>query len=581
MTTLHVLPLILCATGYLQGAAAPQPLATFPEKPVLVQLKDDTLLALFLQTADGAQEVAAQQSKDIGATWTERQTLLRLDKDTGIWNLPLAFAGRDGGVHLFFLNDGRTPAVIADEATRPRTGHLWDRHLDIWHTKSAGDLNQWTPPAKIWDGYTGALNSAIQMKSGRILLRFSLVTRRRWAKRGERLDAFTYRGQFDSTLVYSDDEGATWQLSPADLKVPVPDIVSAYGAVEPVVLELADGRVWMLVRTQQGRFYESFSADGALWSTPRPGAIVSSDSPGGIVRTPDGCIVLLWNNCLRFPYAYGGRQVIHAAVSSDEGLTWRGYREVARDSLRNEPPPPSGDHGTAYPFPIALSDGRVAFATGQGEAARIACMVLEPDWLLETRQSEDFSKGLDTWSVFGTRGVGLLPHPQNASAHVLGIQKTDKDWPACAVWNFPAGGRGALRLKMQMPAMAQGILIGLTDHYSVPFDDEDVFNNVFNLRIGQKGEIGETRSGWDSQAWHSLDLIWDCAAGTCAVTVDGANAATLRSLRAATSLSYLRVKSLAGASMPLVYAEGRAVNPEETDPSPLLIESVAVEIQWD
>jgi hypothetical protein len=95
--------------------------------------------------------------------------------------------------------------------------------------------------------------------------------------------------------------------------------------------------------------------------------IVSSDSPAGIVRLVDGRVVLVWNQCLRHPYAYGGRQVLHAAVSGDDGATWRGYREVARDPFRNDPPPTSGDHGTAYPFPVATEDNVVIISTGQGE----------------------------------------------------------------------------------------------------------------------------------------------------------------------------------------------------------------------
>ena len=124
-----------------------------------------------------------------------------------------------------------------------------------------------------------------------------------------------------------------------NLIVPVPDIVSAYGAVEPVAIELKDHRVWMLIRTQQGRFYESFSDDGIHWGAPLATRILSSDSPAGLVRLRDKRLVLLWNNCLRFPYAYGGRHVLHAAISEDDGKSWSGYREVAQDPLRALPPP--------------------------------------------------------------------------------------------------------------------------------------------------------------------------------------------------------------------------------------------------
>src|SRR4029079_4003474 len=174
----------------------------------------------------------------------------------------------------------------------------------------------------------------------------SYRTNRNWGNRGSGFDAYTYTGQFDSSALYSDDNGNTWIQSESVLRTPTPDIETIEGAVEPVVLELKDGRVWMLIRTQMGRFYQSFSADGGnTWSSTVPTSLISSDSPPGLVRLSDGRIVMILNRCLRFPYAYGGRHVLHAAISNDEGRSWHGYREVVRDPLRDQPPPPSGDFG--------------------------------------------------------------------------------------------------------------------------------------------------------------------------------------------------------------------------------------------
>jgi hypothetical protein len=348
-------------------------------------------------------------------------------------------------------------------------------------------------------------------------------------------------GQYNSTLVYSDDSGETWHLADADLKVPVPDIVSAYGAVEPVVLELRDGRIWMLIRTQMGRFYESFSKDGNTWSTPQPSRIVSSDSPAGLARLRNGSIILLWNNCLRYPYAFGGRQVLHGAISGDEGRTWRGYREVARDPLRNQPPPPHGDHGTAYPFPTATQDGKVIFTTGQGKS-RVLIMRLDPDWLSETFQKEDFSAGLDDWSVFGTKGVELEPATGTESGQLLRIRKTHTDWPAGAVWNFPSLAKGHLRLKLAVKKGFQGALIGITDHFSAPFDEEDKFYNLFNLEIGSGGRLPQG-SCLHSDRWYDLFFDWDVEKRVCQVSLDNRQVALLPLLRSSKGPSYLRLRS--------------------------------------
>src|SRR5439155_18962911 len=239
------------------------------------------------------------------------------------------------------------------------------------------------------------------------------------------------------------------------------------------------------IRTQMGRFYESYSADdGKTWTPPVPTSLISSDSPAGLVRLPDGRIVMILNRTLRFPYAYGGRHVLHAAISDDDGRTWHGCREVVRDPLRGQPPPPGGDFGPSYPYPTLTKDGKVLFATACATGTRGGqpyvpgfvskqkrnLILLDPAWLTEISQRTDFSGGLDDWSAFGVKGVELVPHPAHPGARVLGIRKTEPAWPAAAVWNFPMGARGHVRLNLMLKPGFGGALVGLTDHYSVPFD---------------------------------------------------------------------------------------------------------------
>lgn len=512
---------------------------TFDERPRIVLLPDGRLRALFLRRGEDGQEIAARYSDDDGLTWGEPETLFGLPKEPGGWGGLEALVDWDGALHIFLLNDAHT-GVIKTGEERQTPLPTAERRLDIWHTKSDREMQIWSPLACIWQGYTGALNSVTQLRSGRILLPFARRANRTWADRGEGLDAYTYMGWAECTLVYSDDAGATWHLSPAVLKVPTPNL-HAYGAVEPVVLELKDGRVWMLLRTQLGRLYESFSEDGVVWSRPRPTSLISSDSPVGLVRLPDGRIVLLWNACLRYPYALGGRHVLHAAISADEGRSFRGYREVVRDPLRHQPPPPRGDHGTAYPFPALTGSGHVILTTGQGEG-RIAVVRFDPEWLNETHQREDFSDGLDEWSVFGTRGVDLIAHPDKKGSKALWVRKADEDWPAAAVWNFPLGVRGSLRIRVLLKAGSAGAHIGLTDHFSTPFDQEDTFHNLFNLPIGPNGELPrEKRMAPD--AWHVLEFTWDCTDRICRVAMDGALIVGLPPLREGAGVCYLRLRS--------------------------------------
>ena len=532
----------------------------FEEVPLIVRLPDGALMA-FIHDADRSDRVvSARFSEDNGITWSAQRTLFSLaDQPEGLGGVTVALVDQQGEVHAFLLRMWKPDD--SGEAEREEEG--WFRYrgqrIDIWHARTENERQHWQAPKCIWKGYTGALNSVIQLRNGRILLPFSYATSRTWRNRNEGLEAFTFIGTFNSVAIYSDDRGTSWTLSD-DAKGVVPDITFAFGADEPVVLELEDGRVWMLMRTQMGRIYESFSDDGASWSKPRPSRFISSDSPAGIVRLDDGRIVLFWNNCLRFPYAYGGRQVIHAAISDDDGETWRGYREVSRDPLRNDPPPLKGDFGTAYPFLAATADNAVIVCTGQGKG-RGRVIRLDPAYLEETVHTADFSEGLHDWAVFGTKGVGTAARPERTNARVLRIQRTDHEFPATAVWNFPIGKKGVLRLRLLVQDGKQGVNIGLTDHFSTPFDFEDVLNNVVNLDIAPDGNMS---SGGKLQRgrWHDLQLHWDCRAWQCEVVLDGERAGSVHLRRESVGLSYLRLRSLA----------------EKPEPGSLMVEALEADV---
>jgi len=561
-TALLVTMMLLASSAAMaQEDIRPRPLPKLDPNIQFVRLKEGTLLGVFQHIAklgSPEQAVSARYSNDNGTTWGEPSVLFPVPTAPGTWSAGELLVDRDNELHVFFAIIG-SGVTSRGEQDRPLVGELTNARIDIGYVRSSNGRKTWSKPRVLWIGYTGALNSVIQMKSGRILLPFSYLTKRSWGNRGQGLAAFTFMGQYNCTLIYSDDGGATWKLG-TDLLVPVPDIVSAYGAVEPVVVELPDGRVWNLIRTQNGRFWESFSTDGANWSEPRPNNIISSDSPAGLVRLTDGRIVLFWNNCLRYPYAYGGRQVLHAAISEDLGKTWRGIREVGRDPLRNEAPP-NHDYGTAYPFPILANDNKVIFVSGQGEG-RVIRMILDPKWLYETRQQAEFAARPEEWAMFGTRGVGIVPHPTKPAQKILEIRKTEVGWPAATTWNFPAGTRGRVQLSIQIHPGFGGALIGLTDHFSTPFDIEDRYNNVHNLWIPADGRLSDSAKLIPGK-WHKLELEWDAAKQSCRVLLDGRQAATLPVVRSSPNICYLRLSSTS----------------ETTDPSGFLVESAQADVR--
>jgi hypothetical protein len=535
----------------------------FPNPPTITELRD--YITFYAQLADGrlmgisalrvegVEEAVARYSTDEGSSWSDVETLFKLPKQKGEWLVHNILLDHDGEMHFFL--------TLSYKVGEGKGIH--DEHYDVWHVRSTDGRKNWKPPNLLWKGYFGSMNSVIQLRSGRIVLPLCVLTTRTWSNPGEGFDAFTDMGRFSSKVGYSDDGGDSWHLSPAEFKTSMP-YVGADGMVEPVVIQLKDDRVWMLIRTPNGRFYDSYSKDGANWSHPQPTNILSSDSPAALVRLKDGRIVMFWNNCLRYPYAQGGRFVLHAAISENEGQTWRGYREVVRDSRVNKPHPKDGDYGVSYIWPAVTKDEKVIFNSSANWPAndRPALVHFDPEWLYETDQRTDFSDGLNDWSYFGTKGVALAPNPRKRGAPALQLRKTEADWPAAAVWNFPMGKTGRLRVKLLLNPGFAGARLGLADHFSVPFDQEDRIYNLYNLEVGPNGKLANGKR-LEPRHWHELVFDWDDSRGECRVRADGRPIASLRLTReAAPGVSYLRIVSTA----------------EEKDNAGLLVESVNADL---
>ena len=541
--TLIVLALIFSLVGAVPCISAPGSGSTgggpnapdmkrIDEYMVYVQLRDGRLMGIIGHAIKGI--AMARYSADGGYTWSENQPLFAYPKDTGSWGIEQAFLGLDGEVHAVVHNY---------PANQPRD--LYKMRFDIWSVRSTDDIKNWEPPRLVWEGYSGSLLSVTQLRNGRIIIPFCYLTPRTWAKRGTGLDAFTFMGRFSSSAAYSDDDGDTWHTSSSELKEPTA-YIGADGGIEPIVIQRKDGSVWMLIRTQDDYFFQSNSADGSNWSLPLPTPIISSDSPAGLLRLKDGRILLFWNNTQRYSYANGGRAVLHAAVSSDEGRTWRGYREVARNPLCVEPPPPNGDHGVTYTVPALTKEGDAVTSLSTGPGGGEYILHLNPNWLDETVQKDDFSSGLDQWSTFGTRGVSLAPNPNQPGKMALEIRKADPEWPAAAVWNYPMGRKGDLRLRLLLKPGFAGARIGITDHFSVPLDPLDVNYNLYNLAIGSAGEVSSS-SRLRLGHWYTVDIEWDGDKSQARVIADGKFIADIPQTRMSVGASYLRVVSTAPA----------------------------------
>lgn len=494
---------------------------------------------------DGKTELVVVESTDSGMSWSQPRFLCHLPGEG--WGGTAALRTSDGELQIFMVrtrreNDGNRPAV--------------DRFIDLWHLHSSAGQTRWSEPKCLYQGWLGSISNAIQMSSGRIVMPFGMLI-------GGRAAA-PPTGRHEVTVVYSDDGGSSFTTSAARLTSPCyPDYNgSNEGACEPAIVQLRDGRVLMLMRTQTGYLYESVSSDGANWPEAKPSIFHSSTGPPYLLRLSDDRIMLFWNNCEMPPRVdgvgvYGGRDALHAAIADPDLKSWRGFREIYRDGTRNTTPPKRGDRGTAYPDAIQMADGRVAVVSGQG--GRRALMWIDPQWLYEREASDSFVDGLDAWCVykgFGppsgwwrdrTQGAELIAHPEKPNAKALHVRRADDKSADGAVWNFPMSRSGRVSVRIRLEEGSSGGTIALGDHFFDPCDDAGEAKSIFFLPLAIGSRLGEAPVV-EAGKWMNIELQWDLAKSACRVSVDGQPATTL-DLRNATvnGVCYLRLRSSATA----------------------------------
>ncbi len=130
---------------------------------------------------------------------------------------------------------------------------------------------------------------------------------------------------FVSYCWLSDDGGKSWRKGKSHVDLP------QRGAMEPEVVELNDGRVLMIMRTQLGHIATSYSEDGGdTWSEPGKLPLKAPEAPATLRRIPStGDLLLVWNNTYTPGAGHGGKRTpLTAAISRDEGKTWSNIRNL-------------------------------------------------------------------------------------------------------------------------------------------------------------------------------------------------------------------------------------------------------------
>jgi predicted neuraminidase len=269
-------------------------------------------------------------SDDDGKTWTKPRVAID----------PTDPAGVPGG----------RSAIVGNVWTDPK-GRLWvffsqslgyfDGRGGCWFIRCDNpDAEEpvWTKPERIGEGFP--FNKPTVLKNGDWLLSAPLFERKHispfpaYGEAHRDLDAIRMANVYASS-----DEGKTWTRRGGAL-------IPKTNFDEHMIVELKDGRLWMMARTDYG-LAETFSSDGGkTWSDPQPSKIQHISTRFFLRRLDSGNILLVKNGPIdrRLPT----RSNLMAFLSKDEGKTWSDGLFLDERSDVSYPDGTQGPDGTIY-----------------------------------------------------------------------------------------------------------------------------------------------------------------------------------------------------------------------------------------
>ncbi len=360
------------------SATAPQMVDYDGELSMMARLPNGRLLTLYTpgrpfkeSDLEGPEQpVYLRFSSDHGRAWSEPQHAFAYPAGKGSFSQKIyPLVDRKGNIHAFNVRYYQFP----------KRGTQAKGYSELVHTLSRDKGKTWSPPNRVDFGhaYTGAINSIIELKSGRLLVALSYMS-----------DHFVENAQqfeFRCVASYSDDSGETWNVGADNLTVPLGPLVVHPGAIEPVLMELTNGHIWMIIRTQTLRFYESFSSNGGkTWTVPSPTGLMAPDSPPAILRLSDNRLLLVWNDVSQYPVTGNWRQYLYAALSRDDGRTWSPSKRVG-PLVDADTPASRGD----YPYLCEAADKTVLLIYSRFgyrpeatyEHPHMELIRLDPEWI--------------------------------------------------------------------------------------------------------------------------------------------------------------------------------------------------------
>ncbi len=296
--------------------------AGIPRVDVGSFLEMDGGLSLFLGSFTGTKDVSRSRiarvtSMDGGKTWSSPAILFE-EPDVSLLH-PALVRMKSGEIGLAYskLRGGNQAAKVFRYSRNE--GKSWSDEIPL----SDGSISY----------MTGASDRLYRLSNDRLV---SLVHGKLVNVGGSKEE--NGRSGLGTDVFISDDNGRSWHKSNAKTLTvnenPFAAEVHEYGFWETGMVECAKGKLLMIGRTATGWAYQSRSDDfGSTWSEPaRFRALRNPEAPVYLTMIPgSNDILMLYNPIVDVASGWhlGPRTILAAQISSDQGRTWHGYRELA------------------------------------------------------------------------------------------------------------------------------------------------------------------------------------------------------------------------------------------------------------
>ena len=296
----------------LEGRLTPQCHAS----TIAQTAKGGLVAAWFAGTGEKHRDVGIRVARLVNGKWTIPVEVADgsegEEKDFPCWN-PVLFQPRKGPLMLFYKVGPSPSRWWGMLMTSTDGGKTWGNRRKLGKNDKIGHL---LGPVK---------NKPVQLADGAILC-------------GSSTEHRGWRVHFEITR----DLGKSWSIID-----PIND-GKEFGAIQPSILQYADGRMQIMCRSRQGVITQSWSEDGGKsWSKMTASPLPNPSAGTDAVTLKDGRQLIVYNHTVRRGKFPVGRNMLNVALSSD-GKNWKPVLTLER--ARGE---------YSYPAVIQAKDGKV------------------------------------------------------------------------------------------------------------------------------------------------------------------------------------------------------------------------------